>query len=144
LQKINTLQIEIAGNTWTLLPQKAVWIDFCKTLLISDVHLGKIEHFRKNGLALPPAAAGKSLETLFALQALYQPDRIIFLGDLFHSKLNNSYLDMRRFRDQTAQVEILLIEGNHDILHPELYRQLDILLLPELKEMPFHARALSG
>lgn len=42
---------------------------------------------------------------------------------------------MRRFRDQTAQVEILLIEGNHDILHPELYRQLDILLLPELKEM---------
>ena len=48
--------IEIKNNRFTLHPSGGVyWIDK-KTLLLADIHLGKVAHFRKNGIPVPRKA----------------------------------------------------------------------------------------
>ncbi len=131
------MTIRIANHTWTLLPQKAVWIQETKTLLVSDLHLGKIEHFRKAGIALPVAAAGKSLEVLALLCHTYRPSRVLFLGDLFHSDRNSSYEAMAQFCTMFSTISLVLIEGNHDVLLPAHYHSLGIKRIVSLTEGPF-------
>ena len=50
------MKVRVSGVELELLPQKAIKIE--EDLLIADVHLGKIRHFRKVGIALPANAAG--------------------------------------------------------------------------------------
>jgi metallophosphoesterase superfamily enzyme len=51
------MQIEIRDNHFDLLIQKAIFWQEKQTLLIGDLHLGKITHFRKEGIAIPQIAA---------------------------------------------------------------------------------------
>ena len=106
-------------------------------LFISDVHLGKIGHFRKNGLAIPKDAMYENFRRLDAVVTLYNPEKIYFLGDLFHSDYNLEFLLFADWiKNQTA--EITLIEGNHDILDKKNYTDLGILVLEELTESVFY------
>ncbi len=61
-------------------------------LLISDVHFGKISHFRKFGAAIPQGDIEKNFEILNEVITFFKPKKLIFLGDLFHSSLNNEWL----------------------------------------------------
>ncbi len=126
------MKIKIAGQHWSLLPEKAVWLEHSGTMLISDLHLGKVEHFRKNGIAVPAAAAHKTLQNARNLMQQFQPEVLLILGDLFHSSINRSFEEMQRFREENSACKIILIEGNHDILDKTFYRQLDIEVLSEL------------
>ena len=60
-------------------------------LLISDVHLGKVSHFRKFGAAVPRKAIHKNFLLLDQIVADFEPFQICFLGDLFHSSLNKEW-----------------------------------------------------
>ena len=56
--------IEIKNNRFTLHPSGGVyWIDK-KTLLLADIHLGKVAHFRKNGIPVPRKAEGAFYEKI--------------------------------------------------------------------------------
>ena len=45
--------IEINNHNFILHPSGAIfWLEK-KTLFLADVHLGKVAHFRKNGIAVP-------------------------------------------------------------------------------------------
>ena len=57
-------------------------------LLISDVHLGKVSHFRKYGAAVPQQAVQQNFDALTAVVEHFKPKSILFLGDLFHSAIN--------------------------------------------------------
>ncbi len=50
------MQIEIRNHHFELLYHKAMFWKETNTLLLGDLHLGKITHFRKEGMALPPNA----------------------------------------------------------------------------------------
>ena len=50
-----------------LLPQKGVWWPAESMLIVSDLHLAKAEHFRSQGLAVPPTVDFQTLSTLTAL-----------------------------------------------------------------------------
>lgn len=111
---------------WHLLPQRAIFWEEEKTLIVSDMHLGKATHFRKAGIAVP---AGIEQEDLFRLQQLitrYLPQRIIIVGDMFHSTENNDVQYFRVWRQQFANISINLVKGNHDIMPDEVYEQLQI------------------
>jgi DNA ligase-associated metallophosphoesterase len=125
------MKIEIKNNNFTLHPGGAIFWEEKKTLLISDVHLGKIAHFRKHGLAVPSTAIAENFKRMDEVVELFHPDKIIFLGDLFHSKMNNEW---KLFVDWVikVQAEIILIEGNHDIIAKQNYRDLDIAIFSEL------------
>lgn len=132
------ISIQIAQTEVHLLPQKALYWPQEKTLLIADLHIGKGNHFRKNGIAIPSASQEKNWEKLAELLAIKELEKVIFLGDLFHSTYNE---DCRLFADFVSNyphLQFELVAGNHDILEPELYREMNIKLhLSELKMGPF-------
>jgi metallophosphoesterase superfamily enzyme len=47
-----------------LLPQKAFFLPHFYTIVISDVHLGKSAHFRKNGIPLTEASQQQDLQNI--------------------------------------------------------------------------------
>lgn len=100
-------------------------------LLISDVHLGKVNHFRKFGAAVPRKAIHKNFVLLDQIVSDFQPFQICFLGDLFHSSLNKEWELFENWVGKTP-AEIILVSGNHDIIAPEKYRQLNVEIFPEL------------
>ena len=79
-------------------------------LLISDVHLGKISHFRKYGSAVPQKAIAENFERLSRVVDLFQPKKICFLGDLFHSSLNLEW-DLFENWMQEISAEVMLVVG---------------------------------
>jgi DNA ligase-associated metallophosphoesterase len=120
-----------------LLPQKAIYWVQQKALIIADVHLGKVGHFRKAGIAIPRDMEQSDLATLSDLIHEYQPEKLLFLGDLFHSDINNDWDWFILWRSQFPGLQIILVRGNHDIIADKHYQQLDIELHDELLMAPF-------
>lgn len=117
-----------------LLPDKACYWKATQTLLLSDLHLGKIAHFRKHGIPLPLKLAENELERLSLLIAQTKAERLMVLGDMFHSSDNAEVFLFELWRAHFTGLQILLIEGNHDILKEERYRELAIECHPVWKE----------
>lgn len=125
------MEIEIRHNNFTLHPSGAVYWEEQKALLISDVHLGKITHFRKHGLAIPEKAILGNFKRLDEVVELFSSYKIIFLGDLFHSKINNEWNLFAEWVNKISS-KIILVEGNHDIITKQHYDELDIDVFPKL------------
>ena len=104
-----------------LLPQKALFWEQQKMLIVADVHLGKVGHFRKAGIAIPRSLEQEDLSALSDIIHSYKPEKIVFLGDLFHSDHNNDWDWMVLWRDLFKDVEMILVRGNHDIIADKFY-----------------------
>ncbi|MGD1947883.1 MAG: ligase-associated DNA damage response endonuclease PdeM [Croceivirga sp.] len=126
-----TVSLIFKNVTFTLHPHCGVFWEAKSLLLISDVHLGKVGHFRKFGAAVPRKAIHKNFLLLDELVGHFQPFHIVFLGDLFHSSLNKEWNLFENWVEKTAS-KITLIAGNHDIISPEKFRALDIEIFEEL------------
>ena len=105
------------------------WVEK-RMLLISDVHLGKISHFRKHGSALPGNAMFTNFVKLDAAVEYFNPETICFLGDLFHSTLNSEWHLFKEWVERTA-APIVLVAGNHDIISPHKYDEVNITVVSE-------------
>ncbi len=127
-------EIELKGETFLLLPQKAVYRPRKQQLILSDLHIGKASHFRKQGLAMPPQSHLKDIDTLHFLMDHWQPASVLFLGDLFHSIYNNEWLWLKSFMMTYPKTQFILVEGNHDILKEDLYQDLPNLIKLEILE----------
>ena len=125
------MTIKINNQTFKLHQFGVVFWEEKNILLISDVHLGKVAHFRKHGMAIPNDAIFKNFTRLKTVLALFNPERIIFLGDLFHSKINIEWELFANWIKEISQ-EIILVEGNHDIIAKHNYENLNIKVYPEL------------
>ena len=101
------------------------------TLLVADVHLGKITHFRKAGIAVPAAAKQENLGRLSDILLNHNISRVIILGDLFHSHYNDTWLDFKYFISQFEKIRFILVLGNHDILDAKEYQAPNLELVPE-------------
>ncbi len=105
-------------------------------LLISDVHLGKVSHFRKFGAAVPQKAVQKNFELMDEVIGFFNPKTVVFMGDLFHSSLNKEW---HIFEQWTSQVDpkMILVVGNHDIISPLKYEDLGIEVVSEIQSNGF-------
>lgn len=126
-----TENIQIHNQTFHLHPLGGLFWEEKSLLLISDVHLGKVSHFRKFGAAVPRKAIHKNFLLLDQIVSEVQPFQICFLGDLFHSSLNKEWELFENWVAKTP-AEILLVAGNHDIIPPVKFQQLNVSLFPEL------------
>src|SRR6185503_1656831 len=133
----NAVNFNLLGQDIVLLPQKAIYWQQEKALIAADVHLGKVGHFRKAGIAVPRDMEQSELSALSDLIHEYKPDRLLFLGDFFHSDLNSDWDWLVLWRSQFPELEIVLIKGNHDIIDEKHYQQLNIALKKELQIGPF-------
>lgn len=129
---------KVFGEELMLLPEKAVFWESKRMLMVADLHLGKINHFRKAGIPVPVKANDKNLEVLLNLIQSLRPQRLIFLGDLFHSHYNEEWEIVRTFIKTFPEVSFELVVGNHDILSEIQYERCNLTLHPEtLNEFPF-------
>lgn len=109
------------GEELQLIGEKAVFWTKEKMLIISDVHLGKVNHFRKAGIPVPSKANQKNIEVLIQLLQDIKPERVIFLGDLFHSSYNQEWEVLGQVLDHFPDISFELVKGNHDILGEHQY-----------------------
>ena len=120
------VDIELVGQSFCLLAQKAIFWKNINALLISDVHLGKATHFRKNGIQAPADLGEIDLLVIHDLLFQTQASKLFIIGDLFHSDLNNEWYLFEEFILQHPNVEFILIRGNHDGLPAYLLKQAQI------------------
>jgi DNA ligase-associated metallophosphoesterase len=111
------LSVDLAAITLTLLPECAIYWPEQNALLIADLHLGKAAAFRREGIAIPEGDTANTLTRLDNLLAAYQPERLILLGDILHSRLASDPMleaQIRDWRDSQSALSVIAIIGNHD------------------------------
>lgn len=125
MEKINNtdgIKLEWGGLKIQLLPEKAIFLEDLRSLLIADPHFGKAAHFRKAGIPVSEKVHIGDLMTIGKLLQTYSPKDLYFLGDLFHSDLNIAWKDLENFAEYYPETNFHLIKGNHDILLGLVYR----------------------
>jgi uncharacterized protein len=111
------LAITIRTIPLWLLPDRAVFLAACKTLLVADVHIGKAATFRSLGVPVPSGTTQRNLARLTQLLEQTRATSLYILGDFFHGPLANQITildELRRWRHQHSAVKIVLVGGNHD------------------------------
>lgn len=118
------LLINIKEHSFYLSTCKTIYWENKKTLLISDLHLGKAEHFINNFIPLPYNIE-KDLNRFRDAVNEFNVSRILILGDLFHAKTT---VDKELFKQFLLSLnkKVTLILGNHDILDVNTYKELGI------------------
>ncbi|MFA0964637.1 ligase-associated DNA damage response endonuclease PdeM [Roseivirga sp. BDSF3-8] len=130
--------IELKGQRLSLLPQKCLFWHEEKTLILSDLHLGKAGHFRKAGIPIPGNIHFDDLQLLDELIKTWKPVNIIFIGDLFHSDVNSEWLVFEKWLESHHSLSFILVKGNHDILPPALYKNSRMAIFEDcLEALPF-------
>ena len=127
---MKTLPIHCNNQRFILHPSGVAFWEDKGMLLIADVHLGKITHFRKHGSAIPQISLHHNFNRLKTVIATFETKTVCFLGDLFHSHINNEWLVFKSWVE-TLNCKVVLISGNHDIIDVESYTQLGVEVLQD-------------
>lgn len=124
------MQVKAGGENIELMAEKCIWIQKYGLLVIADAHFGKANHFRKAGVAVPDKVNDKNTEILITLIQKKKPDRLLFLGDLFHSVYNDEWEVFGQVRKAFAHCSFELVIGNHDILSEHQYKKHKVKVHP--------------
>ena len=100
-----------------MLPSRALFLPETKELLICDVHLGKAEYFQQNGIPLTNDSDENNFTRIKKIVRKYSPEKLIILGDLFHSKYSISKSLQKKVEGlpELLKTNVELVLGNHDI-----------------------------
>lgn len=107
----------VAGERVELLPQRALHWPRAATLLVADAHFGKDAHFRTSGFAVPAGTTRADLARLDDALDATSARRLVVLGDFLHdrgSRAAETFDALRRWRARRAELEVVLVVGNHD------------------------------
>ncbi len=121
----------IENQTLTLSPDRVIFWQEQRALILSDLHIGKGGHFRKAGIPIPGQVQDEDLLRLGRLVEQFDPKKIIVVGDMFHSHGNSDLEKFRQWREERAGLEVILVKGNHDILKKEKYDELGVELVQD-------------
>ena len=99
-----------------MLPSRALFLPETKELLICDIHLGKAEYFQQNGIPLTNNSDENNFARIKQIVKKYSPEKLIFLGDLFHNKFSIYKTLQKKVEDlpEILQTNVELVLGNHD------------------------------
>jgi uncharacterized protein len=118
----------LRNQTLWLSGEKCIYWEEAKTLILSDLHLGKTGHFRKEGIGVPQNLFKEDMQRLAALLQFFKPVQLLVAGDLFHSHANKEHDYFEKWRKDFAGTAITLVMGNHDVLQADFYRRTSIHL----------------
>ena len=99
-----------------MFPSRSLFVHKTRELLISDIHLGKGEYFQQNGIPLTNEGDKSNFERIYSLIDEFNPNKLIILGDIFHSKyaINSKLKNNVEELNSYSKNKIIFIEGNHD------------------------------
>jgi len=100
-----------------MLPSRALFLPETKELLICDIHLGKAEYFQQNGIPLTNNSDKNNFARIKNIVKKYSPEKLIILGDLFHSKYSIDKTLQKEVEDlpELLKTNVELVLGNHDV-----------------------------
>ena len=111
----------INENDFVLSPERVMYWEKQKTLIIADLHIGKTGHFRKSGIPVPQNVFKEDLQRLFTQILFFKAEKLIIAGDLSHSKSNKEMDLFKKWRNDLRWFRYDLVNGNHDILEESWY-----------------------
>lgn len=117
LTPIRFAESELAGETVILLPERALYWPYTRTIFIADAHFGKAASFRAKGLLVPGGTTADNLRRLDSAIERSGARNIVFLGDFLHSRAGriDSTLDaLASWRARHCRLNLMLVRGNHD------------------------------
>ncbi len=123
------INYNINKNDFVLSHDRVIFWEQEKILILSDLHLGKSGHFRKSGIAIPPAVMKEDMQRLFASIQFFKPELVVIVGDLFHSVENKEHDFFLKWRNDLHHVPIFLVKGNHDIIPSSWYATANITVV---------------
>lgn len=121
----------LAGQQFWLSAARCLFWEEQRTLVLSDLHFGKTGHFRKEGIAVPTEIYQEDLMRLMEQVQCFKPEKIIFVGDLFHSRINLEIDWFHTWRKELHHIPMHLVVGNHDILPSSIYADMGLILHKE-------------
>lgn len=111
------ITIELQGEHLRLLPERLLFWERWRTLVLADAHFGKAATFRARSIPVPGGTTQAALQRLEAAIQRTQPERLICLGDLLHARDGRVSMTMTAvaaWRTRHAQLDFVLVRGNHD------------------------------
>jgi DNA ligase-associated metallophosphoesterase len=119
-------EIRFGGVELTLTNQRAILWKEQEMLILSDLHLGKAAHFRKNGIALPSEVALGDLQRLEHLITHFNAKKVVVVGDLIHASSNSEVVNFKKITSDFNDTKFILIKGNHDRISEKEVQNLGI------------------
>lgn len=114
---MTSLTTEVRGERLVLLPDRAVYWERKKTLLIADAHFGKAATFRALSIPVPRGTTREGLARLDSLVRATVASRVVFLGDFLHAREGRApeiLAAFERWHEANQHVRLVLVRGNHD------------------------------
>lgn len=124
--KIIEKPIYIKEQHLILTNQRALFWKEASALILSDLHLGKTAHFRKNGIPLPSDIILEDLKRLSNLIDHFNPEKIIVVGDFLHAGKNSEFEIYKNWKLEFPALKIILVKGNHDRILEKHFLELEI------------------
>lgn len=121
--KIATKEVEIQGEKLVLTNQRVIFWEKESALILSDLHVGKTAHFRKNGIAIPNQIFEKDLQRLSFLIENFSAQKVVVNGDLLHAGDNSDVENFCNWKGN-IEAEFHLVQGNHDRISDSLKEKL--------------------
>jgi DNA ligase-associated metallophosphoesterase len=100
-----------------LTPDRTLFWRQQEMLIVADPHFGKAQSFREFGIPVPHGTTSCDLDRLTRTIQIYNPDKLLFLGDLTHDKIvisTNFNRLIDNWRNRHVKLKLLLASGNHD------------------------------
>lgn len=132
---ISIKNISLHREIFTLTNQRALYWEKEKTLVVSDLHIGKTAHFRKAGIPIPSAILDKDLQRLQILVDHFAIQTVLVVGDLFHAENNTDIDQFQTFIKDNSTVIFELIKGNHDRFKDSFYEAMGISVFKTHKDV---------
>lgn len=128
MQKMTIVSKEITCNGVVLeiTNQRVINWKTQKSLILSDLHIGKAAHFQKSGIPIPKSILTADLARLKQLIIHFKAENLIIVGDLFHAEYNSDLDEFKTWLQQFPNLKLELIKGNHDRLSKKIYDQFHI------------------
>lgn len=112
-----SIDVQVAGETLVLFPERAAWWARSRTLLVADPHFGKAATFRSLGVPVPRGTTADALDRLDALLRRVDVRRVLFLGDFLHARRGRSARTLgavAQWRASHRDIAMTIVRGNHD------------------------------
>ncbi len=123
----------LAGEDVVALGERALLWPRERTLFVADVHFGKDATFRHARRWVPPGTTAHDLSRLDELLRAHRAERLVVLGDAFHSehaREDATFDEIRAWRTR-LDAAVVMVRGNHDLRAGELARRLDFQFVGE-------------
>lgn len=111
-----SVQVQVAGETLVLFPERAAWWARARTLLVADPHFGKAATFRAFGIPVPRGTTSDALTRLDGMLRRVDVRRVLVLGDFLHARRGRSAQTLGALAKwrETHDVDMAIVRGNHD------------------------------